>query len=131
MSATLTMLVSFDGDGDETVGDLIADANGDLFGRPRTAALMARGQGSKWPIRETSTSRSTTARLSSMAATRAERFSLSEARDAASGEAPRWEAPDMVLAKPTCESAFEFDPSSLRQFKRLPRRLGGIRTPRR
>jgi hypothetical protein len=28
MSATLTMLVSFDGDGDETVGDLIADANG-------------------------------------------------------------------------------------------------------
>jgi hypothetical protein len=61
-----------------------------------------------------------------MAATRAERFSLSEARDAASGEAPRWEAPDMVLAKPTCESAFEFDPSSLRQFKRSPRRSGAF-----
>jgi hypothetical protein len=58
MSATLTTLVSFDGD--EPVGDLIADANGDLFGRPRTAALTATGQCSKWRIRETSTSRSTT-----------------------------------------------------------------------
>jgi hypothetical protein len=99
MSATPGALVSFDGD--ERDGDLIADANGDLFGRPRTAALTATGQCSKWPIRETSTSRSTRARLSSMAATRAERFSLSKARDAASGEAPRWEGRDMVLAKPT------------------------------
>jgi hypothetical protein len=98
MSATLTTLVSFDGD--EPVGDLIADANGDLFGRPRTAALTATGQCSKWPIRETSTSRSTTARLSSTVATRAERFSLSEARDTASREASRWEGGDMVLAKP-------------------------------
>jgi hypothetical protein len=99
MSATLTTLVSFDGA--EPVGDLIADANGDLFGRPRTAAVTATARCSKSPIRETSTSLSTTARLSSMAAARAERFSLAKARDAASGEAPRWEGRDMVLAKPT------------------------------
>jgi hypothetical protein len=80
MAAALTTLVSFDGpDGSTPEGDLIADATATFSGRPRAAALTATGWCSKSPIRETSTSRSTTARLSSMDATPAERFSLSEA----------------------------------------------------
>jgi hypothetical protein len=48
MAAALTTLVSFDGpDGSTPKGDLIADANGDLFGTISSAALTATGWCSK------------------------------------------------------------------------------------